>query len=127
MFCSQCSAQFEGQFCPNCGTKAIISINENKSYAPVPNQSSKYTETSPTNIPVKKGVFHYIKMFFWWYLCVSFIISGIAVLGIRVVSGALWFIGGIIICPELFKNYSTGIRFIISVILFSVGAVFMPA
>lgn len=124
MFCSQCGSKCDGPFCSNCGAK-VININENKKQDL--NQPNIFTESVSIDIPAKKGVFHHIKMFFWWYLCVSFVISGIAVLGIKVVSGALWFIGGIIICPELFKNYSTGIRFIISVILFSVGAVFMPA
>lgn len=123
MFCSQCGSKCDGPFCSNCGAK-VININENKEQGL--NQSNVSTESVSIDIPAKKGVFHYIKMFFWWYLCVSFVISGIAVLGIRVVSGALWFIGGIIICPELFKGYSVGIRFLISIILFSVGAVFMP-
>lgn len=123
MFCSQCGSKCDGPFCSNCGAK-VININENK--ASISKQSGGYIENTPINIPVKKGIFYYIKMFFWWYLCASFIVSGIAVLGIRAISGITWFIGGIIICPALLKDYSAGIRFLISIILFAIGAVCMP-
>lgn len=70
----------------------------------------------------KRGASFYIR----WYLCACSILSGIAWLGFgRIMTGGILFIGGIIICPALFKEKSIGIRVFIWIITFCIGIALM--
>ena len=108
MFCSHCGNQFNGQFCPKCGAKAI--------------NFNKFDDSEISNTTVKKGATYYI----WWALCVCFVMSGVAVFSLKeVITGITWLIGGVVMCPEVLKNCSSGIRFLIAVILITIGTVLM--
>lgn len=117
MFCSHCGNQFNGQFCPKCGTKAINFNKFDDSEI-----SNEYIDTTSTNTAVKKGAVYYI----WWVLCVCFVMSGVVLFSLKeMITGITWLIGGIVMCPEILKNCSAGIRFLIAIILITIGTVLM--
>ena len=72
----------------------------------------------------KRGISFYIR----WYLCACSVCAGIAWIGFdRIITGGILFIGGIVICPALFKEKSIGIRVFIWIITFCIGVALMAS
>lgn len=61
-----------------------------------------------------------------WYITVSFLLSGISILTTTsVVTGLMWLISGVLLCPLLLKKTKTSIKVIGAIILFIIGPILM--
>lgn len=81
---------------------------------------------------VNKSVYNKTKeskgksFYIFWYISVSFILSGIAVASaVSLVPGIIWLVAGIWTCPSLFREVSPKTRSAISFIIFCIGIFFV--
>lgn len=73
MKCNQCQTEFEGKFCPECGTK------QSDSYFTQQNVSSQYNQVETEKHDIKRKKF----FFKWWYIIIAIIVVGIVVISVN--------------------------------------------
>ena len=139
MYCTNCGNEVTGNFCADCGHKVAknSTVQENNRTKDVAHtevekvmvQRDDWQPSANAEIQgAPKGGLHYIKLIVMWYLCVSFLVSGVGVAtsGVSIIAGVLWFVAGIILCPLSMKDKSAALKIILGVVCFFIGVGFMP-
>ena len=135
MYCTNCGTEVKGNFCSNCGQKVttntavedVVKI-ETPTYDATVRNEERPADIARNMQEKPKGIFHYIKLIIMWYLCASFMVSGVSLVTTEVsaIAGIIWFVAGIVLCPLTMKEKPTSSKVVLAFTLFFVGMFFMP-